>query len=163
MEAGKLMLRMALAALLSGAAAGLLLTLAVPFAFWLLDPRAGWTAADSFLPLPLARALPFAIWAGLLVATLPAFLAGALMWALAARSEAAASPAAWAAAGAGVGGALLALVYVTLSGAADGLELGRTDAALLAAFLAAGAGTALVFRGVMRLSGRLSVDGGEAA
>lgn len=158
MPTGKLILRMALAALASGAAAGPLLILLVALPLWLFDPRQGWAAAEAMLPM-LPRFLFLAVSVGLVVATLPAFLAGAAMWALARRFEAASRPPAWAAAGAGVGAAFLVLTYVALGQRSAGFQLAGTDFALLAAFLLAGAGTALVFWGAMRLSGRLSVDG----
>jgi hypothetical protein len=158
MPTGKLILRMALAALASGAAAGLLPLLVVVLPMWLFDPRTGWTAAEEMLPM-LPRILFLAVSLGLVVATLPAFLAGAAMWALARRFEAASRPPAWAAAGAGVGAAFLVLAYVALGQRSLAFRLDRTDLALIAAFLIAGAGTALVFLGVMRLSGRMSADG----
>lgn len=158
MPTGKLILRMALAALASGAAAGLLLIALVALPVWLFDPRPGWAAAEAMLPM-LPRFLFLAVLVGLVVATLPAFLAGAAMWALARRFEAASRPPAWAAAGAGGGALFLVLTYLALGQRSVAFQLDRTDFALLAAFLLAGAGTALVFLGIMRLTGRLSVDG----
>jgi hypothetical protein len=135
--------RLVLAALVSGAAAGLLATLSLFLgATWL----GGWSwdvaPAEAVLAV-LAAGLA----AGLIVAAPPAFLAGAAMDALGRRVGAARSPSAWAAAGAAVG----ALCWAVFA-AAVGLAVGEPGLArpggLLPAAILTGAGAALAFRGV---------------
>jgi hypothetical protein len=136
--------RLALAALVSGAAAGLLATLALYVGALLLLGGWAWeglTAASLFAGLAAGAA------AGLFVATVPAFLAGATMWALGRRFEAARRLSAWSAAGA-VGGVL----FWAVAAAAVRIRVGEPgltglDATLLAAGFV-GAGSALAFRAV---------------
>lgn len=139
--------RMVLAALVAGATAGTLLVLS----FWagplLFGSAPGWWTFRA-----LTDWLPIGFLAGLLGATLPAFLAGSLMWSLGASVRAARHPLAWAAAGAGVGGALWTMFGPVLGEVGrDGLD--PMETALLAAALFAGAGSALAFLAAMRLTG----------
>jgi hypothetical protein len=140
MAAGGMMLRLALAALVSAATAGLLvpLLLALP---WLLGGASG-----RGLDLPAALLiLAVGIVGGLVVATLPAFFAGASLWALGDRFGFVRLPHAWAATGASVGAGLWGL-FEAVAGT------GAFATILLAVSLAAGAGGALAFRSVMRLT-----------
>ena len=145
MASGGMMWRLALAALASGAAAGMLLPLTLFVAAFAAGTAASWWAFAA-----LVDWLKIGFVAGLVLASFPAFFAGASMWALAGSIEAARRPSAWAAAGAAVGGAGWTLLGLMLrgGGAVDAFEL-----AILAAALAAGAGAALAFRGTMRLLG----------
>lgn len=99
----------------------------------------------------LANWLPIGFLAGLAIASLPAFFAGASMWAIGDSYGAARHPLAWAAAGAAVGGGLWVVFGILLG--PD--EIGADGWALCAASLIAGAGGALAFLGAMRQSGRL--------
>jgi hypothetical protein len=151
MASGGTMIRLGLAALVAGGAAGILLALAVFLGGLLAGPAPEWWVFAMLIDW-----LQVGFLAGLVVATPPAFLAGASLWALGESFEAARRPPAWAAAGAFVGAALLAL-FEGLSGrfgSGGGLE--AFDMAILAAALAAGAGSALAFLGSMRLADHLS-------
>jgi hypothetical protein len=144
---GGLMLRLGVAALASGSAAGLIATLSFFFGVLLFgSPERWWGFAM------LGDWLPLGLLAGLAVASLPAFFAGAAMWALGDGFAAARHPLAWAAAGAAVGGALWAVLGLVLGSVAAG-GLDSDEIALLAAGLIGGAGGALAFLGTMRLSG----------
>lgn len=135
--------RLALAALASGATAGLLMTSAILLAM-LTGGDPAWnrvTAGD------LAVGLAAGIEAGLAAASLPAFLAGSAMHALGRRFDAARRASAWAAAGAGAGAAAWAIVA-----AASWIKFGEPgltspDSVLLAAMLA-GTAASLAFRAV---------------
>jgi hypothetical protein len=145
MAAGGMMLRLALAALVSAGTSGLIVPILLGLAL-LLDgnPQIGFDVRGSLLLLSVGIA------GGLVVATLPAFFAGAWLWAFGDRFGRARLPAAWAAAGASVGGALWALF-----GAATGAfhrGPGGFEALTLAVSLAAGAGGALAFRAIMLLT-----------
>lgn len=144
MESGRMMLRLGLAALVSGAAAGMLATVAV-----FLDELFFRSAERWWTLSILADWLPIGLLAGLVIGSLPAFFAGASMWTLGHDFEAARHPLAWAVAGAAVGGALWGLFVLLLAGPGAGA---RFDL-LLAASLVAGAGGALAFLGAMRLGG----------
>lgn len=148
MASGRMILRLGLAALVSGASAGMLIPVMVFLGGLALG---GWTADwDSFAML--VEWLGFGFLVGLILAALPAFLAGASMWALGRNFESARRPVPWAAAGAVVAGALWALAQL-VSGGFGNLDFFETS--LLAASLPAGAGGALAFLAAMRLSGRL--------
>ncbi|HYI41069.1 MAG TPA: hypothetical protein VE053_12200 [Allosphingosinicella sp.] len=147
MASGGMMLRLGLAALVSGAAAGMLATLALFIGGLLFGSPGSWWAFAM-----LADWLPIGFLAGLVIASLPAFFAGSSMWALGDDFPYARHPLAWAAAGAAVGGALWSL-FVLMLGTGGAGRLDAMDAALLAAGLVAGAGGALAFLGAMRLSG----------
>jgi hypothetical protein len=149
MAAGGTTVRLGLAAIVSGAAAGMLATLAV-FLGGLFGSPGSWWAFGM-----LVDWLPIGFLAGLAIASLPAFFAGALMWALGDNFGAARHPLAWAAAGAAVGGALWILFGLVLGSAGAGGGLAALEAALLAASLVGGSGGALTFLGAMRLGGRL--------
>jgi hypothetical protein len=147
MASGGIGLRIALAALVSGATAGMLLALAFFLAVLVVGPPGPWWTLAMLIDW-----LQIGCVAGLVIATLPAWLAGLSMWALGASYGAARHPLAWAAAGAGVGGALWVLFGPLLGNMArDGLD--RDELALLAASLLAGAGAGLAFLAAMRLTG----------
>jgi hypothetical protein len=154
MASGGMMMRLGVAALVSGAVAGMLAILALFFGGLLFGSPGSWWAFSM-----LAEWLVIGLLAGLVVASLPAFFAGASMWALGDGFGPARHPFAWAAAGAVVGAALWALLGLLLGRAGAGGGLNAFETALLAASLVAGAGGALAFLGVMRLGGRW---GGEA-
>ncbi len=139
--------RLALAALVSGATAGSLLVLSHGFSPLLTgSPASAWAFAM------LIEGLLIGLLGGLTVASLPAFVAGATMWRLGESYDAARHPCGWAAAGAAVGGGLWAL-FALLFGTVGRGGLDVMEVVLLAAGLIAGAGAALAFLGVMRLSG----------
>jgi hypothetical protein len=141
MAAGGTMLRLTLAALVSAATAGLLVPLLLGLPSLLGGYPGRWFDLSGALLI-----LSIGIVAGLVVATLPTFFAGAWLWALGDRFGLARLPCAWAAAGASVGAGLWAL-FVAMTGP------GALERILLAVSLAAGAGGALAFRFVMRLTG----------
>jgi hypothetical protein len=141
MAAGGTMLRLALAALVSAATAGLLATFALGLPSLLGGTPGRWSDLSAALLM-----LSIGVVGGLVVATLPAFFAGAWLWALGDRFGSARLPHAWAAAGACVGGGLWALFAASAGPVAF-------EAILLAASLGAGAGGALAFRSVMNLTG----------
>ena len=144
MATGGTMLRLAFAALVSAGTAGLLVPLLLGLPS-LLDGFAGrWSGLSAALSI-----LSIGVVGGLVVATLPAFFAGAWLWALGDRFGLARLPHAWAAAGASVGAGLWAL-FAAAAGR------GAFEMILLAASLAAGAGGALAFRSVMHLTGASS-------
>lgn len=146
MASGTIVLRLALAALASGAAAGLLATLALYVAALLL--LGGW-AWQGLTASVLLGGLAAGLVGGLVVATLPAFLAGAAMCALGRRFEAARRAPAWSAAGAG-GGVLMWAAFALGVGARLGEPgLAALDFTLIAALLV-GTGAALTFRAVAR-------------
>lgn len=154
MAEGSVMLRMVLAALASGGASGLLL--AAQMSVLLLSPRV-W-GGGLFDPTAFAVLLAGGAVVGLLLATVPAFAAGAALWALQRRYAAAAGRTAWAWTGAGGGAlvwALFELASAWLAGRFDPLGF---SALLLAACLGAGAGAALVFRATMHATGGLTMD-----
>lgn len=138
--------RLALAALASGAAAGLLATLALYAGALLL--LGGW-ALEGLTVSALLGGLAAGLAAGLVVATLPALLAGAAMWALGGRFEAARRAPAWAAAGAGGGGLVWAAFAAGARARLGEPGLAALDFTLLAAGLV-GTGAALAFRAVAR-------------
>jgi hypothetical protein len=154
MASGGMMMRLALAAFASGAAAGILLPLAF-FAggLFLTDLMTSWDAFEG-----LVGGLQAGVAIGLVFASPPAFFAGAAMWALGERVAAARRPHAWAAAGAAVAATLWILLQCVVRLLTDGFgSLDLFSLALLAASLPAGAGGALVFRGAMRLGDRRDV------
>lgn len=141
--------RLALAALVSGATAGLLMTSAILLAMLSRGDPAG----DPVTAGDLAVALAAGVEAGLIAASLPAFLAGSAMHALGRRFRAARRASAWAAAGAGAGASAWATVA-----AASWIKVGEPgltspDSVLLAAILA-GTAAALAFRAVARPQAR---------
>jgi hypothetical protein len=139
-----LLLRLALAALVSGAAAGLMMTAAALLgATWLGGLGRHSSTGD------LAGALAAGTQAGLGAASLPAFVAGGGLWALGARRAAARSAPAWALAGAAAGLAGWALFSAAVRIVLGEPGVGRPDGALLAALLA-GSGAALAFRAIAR-------------
>lgn len=142
-----MMLRMGLAALVSGSAAGLLAMLTLFFGALFFGWPGGWWVFAM-----LGGRFPLWFLAGLTVLSLPALLAGAAMCGLGDSFPAARRPLAWAAAGAAVGGALWALFCLILGSVARG-GLDALDVALLAATVIGGAGGALAFLGTLRLSG----------
>jgi hypothetical protein len=146
MASGGTMARLALAALASAATAGLLLALFLAAASLLAGAPGRWSDLQPALLMLLVG-----IVGGLVVATLPAFFAGASLWALGGRFPIARLPHAWAAAGASVGGALWAL-FAAFTGAFH-RGPGPLETILTAASLAAGAGGALAFRSAMHLTG----------
>lgn len=150
MASGGTMIRLGLAALVAGGAAGILLPLAVFLGALLAGPAPEWWVFAMLIDW-----LQVGFLAGLVVATLPAFLAGASLWALGESFEAARRPPAWAAAGAFVAAALLALFAWGSGTLGSGVGLDAFDIAILVAALAAGAGSALAFLGSMRLAGHL--------
>jgi hypothetical protein len=139
--------RLALAALVSGATAGLLATLSILLAM-LIGGRGAWKAPA---PGDLAVLLADGFGAGLIVASLPAFVGGAAMCALGRRFDYARRAPAWAAAGAGAGLVLWAVAATAVRIRVGEPGLARADGALLAAGL--GAGAALAFRAVARPAG----------
>ncbi|HEX8062424.1 MAG TPA: hypothetical protein VF535_04335 [Allosphingosinicella sp.] len=155
MLSGGMMLRMGLAALASGSAAGLLTTLALFFGGLVFGSPGGWWGFAM-----LGDWLPIGLLAGVAVAGLPALFAGTAMCGLGVSFPAARRPLAWAAAGAAVGGALWILFCLVLGSVAErGLD--ALEIALLAAGLIGGAGGALAFLGTMRLSGPLWRESGR--
>jgi len=155
MASGRMLFRLAFAALAAAAAAGLLLPLLLSSAGLMGGWAPSWPAFGMLVYL-----LPVGLAFGLVVATLPAFFAGASMWALGEKFGSARRPAAWAAAGGAVGAMLWALFEILVgSFRAGGPD--ASDAALLAAGLASGAGGALAFRAVMRLGGPPPGDPGQ--
>ena len=150
MASGGMIARLGVAALVSGAAAGTLLPLAIFLGGLLAGSAASWWGFAMLIDW-----LQVGFVAGLVVATLPAFFAGASMWALGASFDSARRPSAWAVAGAAVGGAGWALLGLAIGRLDGGGGLDAFEAAILAATLAAGAGAALAFLGAMRLMGRL--------
>jgi hypothetical protein len=150
MISGRMMVRLGLAALVSGAAAGMLATLAVFLGVLLFGSPEGWWGLAM-----LVDWLQLGFLAGLVVASLPAFFAGISMWAIGQDFVAARHPLAWAAAGTAVGAALWVVFGLVLGKAGADGRLDSLDLALLGASLIAGAGGALAFLGAMRLGGRL--------
>jgi hypothetical protein len=148
---GAMILRLAAAALVSSVAAGALLVLfllsgPVP------DPRPGLGSSEPPPLELLVGTLRFGLEGAFIFAAVPALAAGTSMWALGRRHSAARRPRAWAAAGACVGA-----IFFTLAQAEFGIDpfdlaMSGLEAALCAAFLVAGAGAALAFRAVMRLT-----------
>ena len=149
MASGRMTLRLGVAALVSGAAAGTLLPLAICLAGLFAGSAASWWGFAMLITW-----LQVGFVAGLVVASLPAFFAGASMWALGASFDSARRPSAWAVAGAAVGGAGWVLLGLVIGGLDSGDGLDAFESAILAATLAAGAGAALAFLGAMRLMGR---------
>lgn len=151
MDAIATFLRLALAACLSGAAAGLLFTIAM-FGWRIGQPLgAWWTSA----PAPLAALgsmAAFGVVTGLVVASPPAFVAGAAMWATGRGKRGPRSLLAWACAGAGVGALFRALLELAFWTPGRGSFLTYGEAGFLAVCLAAGACAALVFRAAMMLT-----------
>jgi hypothetical protein len=147
---GRMMVRLGLAALVSGATAGMLATLAVFLGVLLFASPEGWWGLAM-----LVDWLQIGFLAGLVLASLPAFFAGASMWALGQDFDPARHPLAWAAAGTAVGGALWLVFGLVLGEAGADGRLDPLESALFAASLIAGAGGAVVFLGAMRLGGRL--------
>ena len=135
---------MRVAALVSAAAVGLLLPLGIFFGAMLLG---GWSWHFA-TATALAGGLGVGLEAGLVGATLPAFVAGAAMCALGRRFEAARRARVWGAAGAGAGLLLWAVAATAVVIRVGEPGLARPDGALLAAGL--GAGAALAFRAVAR-------------
>lgn len=143
MATGRRFARLALAALASGAAAGLLATLAVFLGASFLG---GWSWNVSPAEALFAM-LAAGVAAGLVAFSGPALVAGAAMCALARRVESARRAPAWAAAGAAVGALGWTAFAVAVGTSVGEPGLDRPGGALLAAILA-GAGAALAFRAV---------------
>jgi hypothetical protein len=149
MDAISTLLRLGLAAFLSAAIAGLILSLALFFGARLDEPLIGWASAGSAGLAELRSVAAFGITVGLMMASVPAFLAGAALWGLGRYRRGARQAPAWAAAGA-VGGALLwALLELTFWTPGRGARLTYVDCGFLLACLVAGAGGALAFRTTM--------------
>lgn len=138
--------RLALAAMAAGAAAGLLATLELYLGALLL--LGGW-AWEGVTAAKLLAGLAAGLAAGLVALTLPAFLAGATMYALGRRFEAARRTPAWAAAGAAGGALLWALAIAAVHSRVGEPGLAGLDPTLLAAGFI-GTGSALVFRAIAR-------------
>jgi hypothetical protein len=149
MDAIATLLRLGFAALLSAAAAGLLLALALFFGSKLDEPLVGWAATGSAAVADLWALVSFGVTMGILVATLPAFLAGAAMWGMARHKRAARHALAWAGAGAAVGALLWALLELTFWTPGRAADFSYFDAGFFLACLIAGAGAALAFRTFM--------------
>jgi hypothetical protein len=145
MMMGRMMARLAAAALVAGTAAGLAMTLTVALGAML--GATGFPAATI-----LAAALAAGLGLGVLVASWPAFVGGAAMWALGRRFEAARRAPAWAAAGAGAG-ALLWTLVAGLARVRIG-EPGLIEPQILLGAIAAGGSAALAFRAVCRPEAR---------
>ena len=146
---GRVMLRMALAALLSGAAGGLLLvTLSM---VTVLAPRfaGGGPRLEGVAMMLVAGGA-----GGAVVASLPAFLAGAALWALQGRYRGARRPGSWAGAGAVMGACFWGLLQALIASYDGRFELDSISALTAAIFIASGAVAALVFRAAMRMGPR---------
>lgn len=151
MDAIVTFLRLALAACLSGATAGLLFSTA---AFgWRGQPFEAWWTSTSAPLAALGSLAAFGVVTGLVVASPPAFVAGAAMWAAGRGSRRPRSLLAWVCAGAGVGALLRVLLELAFWTPGRGSFVTYGEAALLALCLAAGAAAALVFRAAMILTG----------
>ncbi len=137
--------RLALAALASGATAGLLMSSAILLALL----AGGASAGEEVTVGGLAVALAAGVEAGLVGASLPAFLAGSAMHALGRRFAAARRSAAWAAAGGGAGASAWAILAAAARLVVGERGLTGTGPAPLAAMLA-GTAAALAFRAVAR-------------
>lgn len=152
MDAIATFLRLGLAACLSGAAAGLLFAVAV-FCGRIGQSFDAWWTSTSTPLAALGSLAAFGVVTGLVVASPPAFVAGAAMWATGRGSRRPRSPLAWACAGAAVGALFLALLELAFWTPGRGFSMTYGEAGLLAVCLAAGAGGALVFRATMILTG----------
>jgi hypothetical protein len=148
-----MVLRLALAACLSGAAAGLLASLSIFFAPHLADPLDNWSREAPARLAELLATAEFGITLGIFVAGPPAFAAGSGMWALGRYSQSARHALAWAAVGGGIGAFLWALLELSFWTPGRGAAMTWVDAATFGICLASGAGGALVFRAAMRLGG----------
>jgi hypothetical protein len=157
MLAGSTIARLGLAALLSGAAAGLLLILSLFIGALLARSGLGSGISDGSGVGMLLMMIGLGALAGIVLAAPPSFVAGAAMTGFAIRFETARRVPAWAAAGAAVGFGFWCLAALTLRPFFPPSGPGAADAALLTAFLLSGAAAALIFRGVMKLTGRLCV------
>lgn len=142
-------LRLAAAALVSSVAAGTLMVLFV-LSGRVAVPARSWSSVEPPPLDVLIPALGYGLQGSFILAALPALAAGAAMSALGRRRSWARRPRAWAAAGALVG-ALFWLLFLALAGLLD-LEMSSLEAMLGAMFLASGAGAALAFLAVMRLT-----------
>jgi hypothetical protein len=143
------LLRLALAAGLAGAMAGLLLALAIFLGSHLDEPLLGWASTGSAGLAEFWSLVLFGTTLGILVAGLPAFFAGAAMWGMSRHRRAAHHAFAWAAAGAVVGACLWALLELSFWTPGRGANLTYLDAGFFLACLVAGTGGALVFRAAM--------------
>lgn len=149
MDALSTLLRLGFAACLSGAVAGLLLAGAMFFGAHLDEPVSGWAITGSAGLAELGSLAQFAVTTGIIVASVPAFLAGAALWGLGRHRRAARHVLAWAAAGAAVGAHLWALLELAFWTPGRGARLTYVDAGFFLACLIAGAGAALAFRTTM--------------
>jgi hypothetical protein len=139
------LLRLALAASLSAASAGLLGGLALFFGMRLDGPSGGGAGLSD-----LASMASFGATMGLLVATLPAFLAGAALWGLSRHNRSARHALAWVGAGAAVGACLWILFELSFRTPGRHAYFAFAELGLLLACLIAGAGGALTFRAAMK-------------
>jgi hypothetical protein len=143
------LLRLGLAACLSGAVAGLLLSLALFLGSNLDGSFTGWASTGSTGLTDLLLLAMFGVTMGIFVATLPAFFAGAALWGMGRHKRAARHALAWAGAGAVVGALLWALLELTFWTPGRAAHLSYVDAGFLLACLIAGVGGALAFRAAM--------------
>jgi hypothetical protein len=157
MQAGATILRLGLAAPLSGISVGLLLAVSLLFAVLAAGPGQGYEPGEAPGPDTWLLAIRVAVQVGAAVATLPAFVAGAAMTVLGARFDAARRLPTWGGAGAVVGLAFWLLLELILGSLRGGERPSGMDAFMLPAFLFSGGGAALVFRAVMLLTGWLCV------
>ena len=149
MDAIATLLRLGLAACLSGAVAGLLLAGALFFGSHLDEPLIGWATTGSAGLAELWSLASFGIVIGIAVATLPAFFAGAAMWGMSRYRRTARHALAWAGAGAAIGACLWALLELSFWTPGRGAHLTYVDAGFFLACLIAGSGGALAFRTTM--------------
>ena len=149
MLSARMLVRLILASLMSGAVAGLLLALCLEAESLIRSLRPGGAPPIegvsflSWIEIGLILGVPFA--------TMPAFFAGSAMWVLAVSKPGADRPAFWALAGAAMGVALWGLIEL-VDGPSRGSPADRLDHGFLVVSLVCGAGAALAFRLVMRLS-----------
>ncbi len=152
MDAISALLRLGFAACLSAAAAGLLLAMALFFGARLDEPLVGWASSGPARLAKFRSLAAFGITVGLMVASVPAFLAGGALWGLGRYRRGARRVLAWAAAGAGVGALLWALLELAFWTPGRAARLTYVDAGFFLACLIAGAGGALAFRATMNFT-----------
>ena len=128
MDAIATLLRLGLAACVSGAVAGVLLAVALFFGSNLDEPLLGWSSIGSSGLAELWALAMFGLTMGLLVATVPAFFAGAVLWGMSRYERAARHALAWAGAGAAVGAILWALMELSFWTPGRGARLTYIDA-----------------------------------
>ncbi|HEX8513006.1 MAG TPA: hypothetical protein VF688_07850 [Allosphingosinicella sp.] len=150
MDAISTLLRLGFAACLSAAVAGSLLAVALFFGARLDEPLTGWASIGSAGLAELGSLAAFGITTGIVVASVPAFLAGAALWGMSRYERHAGHAFAWAAAGAAVGALLWALLELTFWTPGRGARLTYVDAGFFLACLIAGTGGALAFRTTMK-------------